>query len=261
MLSHIATTEADVLSALRALLLDRLPDTDVIRAQVNRVPEPANADFCVLTPLLRQRLSTNINAVADIILTGSITATELTVTAIAGGALLTGASLYAKTGLASGSTITAFRSGAGGTGTYTVAPSQSFPAGTLYAGQHGMMMPTQLTFQCDVHGPGSAENAQRIGTMIRSEFACDFFRARDIPVQPLHADDPMRQSAFSNAEAQYEDRWTVDVVLQANLVMTVDQQFADEVIVPVVPSIDLYLRRQPATAHFATGFALTADGV
>lgn len=238
MLSHIATTEADVLSALRALLLDRLPATDIIRAQANRVPEPLNADFCVITPLMRQRLSTNINSVADIILTGSIAATVLTVTTIAGGTLLPGATLYAKSGLAANTSITAFRDGEGSLGTYTVTPSQTFASDTLYAGQHAMMMPTELTFQCDVHGPSSAENVQRIGTMIRSEFACDFFRARSIPVQPLHADDPMRQAAFVNAESQFEDRWTIDVHLQANVIMTVDQQFFDEAEVPVIPPAD-----------------------
>jgi len=35
--------------------------TDIIRAQDNRVPEPTAADFVVMTPIRRERLSTNID--------------------------------------------------------------------------------------------------------------------------------------------------------------------------------------------------------
>ena len=206
MLSHIGITDDEVVEALRALLVARLPNTDVVRAQVNRVPEPLNQDFVLITPLMRQRFGTNINTTADIILTGAILDDVLTVTAISGGSLLPGSSLFAKTGMAADTSITVFLTGTGGTGTYRITPSQTMTSRTVYAGQHEMLMPTQLTFQCDVHGPHSGENVQRIGTLIRSERACDFFRFQGIPVQPLHADDPIKQMAFVNAEMQYEDQ-------------------------------------------------------
>jgi hypothetical protein len=44
----------------------------------------------------------------------------------------------------------------------------------------------------------------------------------------LYAGDP-RQVPFINGEAQWEERWTLDVALQANQTVQVSQQFADEV--------------------------------
>lgn len=87
--------------------------------------------------------------------------------------------------------------------------------------------PTQVTVQCDVHGPNSPDNAQMIATLIRSEYGCQAFTATGYDVQPLYADDP-RQSPFDNAEQQLEWRWSVDVVLQANPVVSTPQDFADQ---------------------------------
>ena len=53
-------TEANVLKALRSLLLGIAPSgVEVIKAQDNRVSEPAALDFITMTPLRQQRLSTN----------------------------------------------------------------------------------------------------------------------------------------------------------------------------------------------------------
>lgn len=52
--------ETAALTALRAFLLDILPDgTEVIRGQVNRVASPKSPVFVVMTPLNRVRLGTN----------------------------------------------------------------------------------------------------------------------------------------------------------------------------------------------------------
>lgn len=58
-------TESAALTVLRSFLLALLPGIEVIRSQVNRVPEPKAADFVVMTPLLRERLSTNLTAYDD----------------------------------------------------------------------------------------------------------------------------------------------------------------------------------------------------
>lgn len=85
----------------------------------------------------------------------------------------------------------------------------------------------KVTIQLDVHGPNSTDNAQVISTLIRDDYAVQSFLASGFDVAPLYASEP-RQLPFLNAEDQYETRWVVDAVLQANPVVTVAQDFADE---------------------------------
>lgn len=86
----------------------------------------------------------------------------------------------------------------------------------------------QITVQVDAHGPESAENAQRLATLLRDEYACAFFRALGVAVQPLYAGEP-RQVPFTNGEGQVEERWTVDAALAAVLAVTTPQRFAERV--------------------------------
>jgi hypothetical protein len=67
---------------------------------------------------------------ARAVVTGSISGTTLTVTAVTGGALGIG-QVLTGTGITAGTTITAFGSGSGGTGTYTVSPSQTAGSTTI----------------------------------------------------------------------------------------------------------------------------------
>ena len=64
--------------------------------------------------------------------TGSISGTTLTVTAVGSGALSVG-QVIAGTGIAGGTTITALGTGTGGTGTYTVSQSQTASSTTVKA--------------------------------------------------------------------------------------------------------------------------------
>ena len=62
----LTNTETQAMTVLRSFLLGILPaKTEVIRAEVNRVPEPSNPDFCLLTPGGRMRLSTNVSDYQD----------------------------------------------------------------------------------------------------------------------------------------------------------------------------------------------------
>jgi hypothetical protein len=57
---------SDTISALRSFLLSVLPaGVEVIRAQDNQVPQPAAADFVVMTIIGRARLATNTVTYAD----------------------------------------------------------------------------------------------------------------------------------------------------------------------------------------------------
>lgn len=87
------------------------------------------------------------------------------------------------------------------------------------------MQETQITVQLDIHGPNSADNTQIITTLFRSDVATSAFDAQALGVQTLYAAEP-RQSPFINGEQQIEYRWTVDLVLQVNPVVTSPQQFA-----------------------------------
>lgn len=269
MAAYLSLTDSQITTVLRSFLLDVLPaGTEVIKAQINRVPEPIGQSFVVMTPILRQRLSTNVDDYDDVSMMGVITGTVLTVSSVAFGTIVIGAPVYGD-GVAAGTRITAFLTGTGGVGTYTVSPSQTVPSGDetpfrilaedgsplltedgqyllteafipagtpipMYAGVKTAQQATMVTVQLDIHGPISADNAQIVSTMLRDEYACIFFGDLLPALQPLYAGEP-RQMPFRNGEAQIEYRWTVDAVLQANPVVTVPQQFADEVVITLEP--------------------------
>jgi hypothetical protein len=168
-MTSISLTEKATLAALRSVLLGILPaGLEVIRTEINRVPQPSAPDFVLLTPISRIRLATNID-------------------------------------------------------TWTDAPEATPPIGT-----RDSLAATEVIVQVDVHGPSSADNAQIISTVLRDEYATIAFTRLGVEVQPLYAEDP-RQSPFENGEQQTEWRWTVDVHLQANPVVTTPQDFADVV--------------------------------
>ncbi len=236
------------LAALRTFLLGVLPPgTPVIKGQVNRVAESKNPDFVVFWPIRQTRLATNVTEYYDNVVTGSIAGTVLTVTAIeqqeselSAGMLLTDGTageITANTIL--GSQLTG---SAGGTGTYSVLPSQNLGAETLYAGVAAALAPTEWVVQCDVHGPNSGNNVRVIETLFRSEYGVDAFTAADgsqASVIPLWCDEA-KQMPFINAESQYEYRWTLDLRMQINVIVGTSQQFADE-LTPVTIPVDLNL--------------------
>jgi hypothetical protein len=232
--------DTEILSVMRAVLLELLPPgVDVIRAFGNRVPEPLGPDFCVLTPLRRERLSTNRDSDIDIQLIGGIAVDTLTVTS--GPALQSGYRLYGPT-VTPGTVVTAALPAPGLIASYTVTPAQSVAAGSrLYAGRHAMMQPADCVYQCDVHGPGSSANVMTIATAWRDEYGCQRFADASgaLEMQPLYADDP-HMAGFANAESQWEDRWIVDLHVQANIIVSVDQEFFDEVRLDLFP-VDLLI--------------------
>ena len=77
--------------------------------------------------------STSINSVASpAIVTGDISGTTLTVSAVTSGTLRIGQTIEG-TGVTDGTIIKAFGTGSGGTGTYTVSASQTVASTTIYA--------------------------------------------------------------------------------------------------------------------------------
>jgi hypothetical protein len=233
----VSLGDTEIMTAIRAVLLYLLPPgVEVIRAYSNRVAQPIGPDYCVLSEVRRERLSTNLNTDVDIKVIGSIAGDTMTVTS--GPVLLPGTVLFGPAVVA-GSAVTAMAEQAG---TYTVAPSQTVPAGSrIYAGRHAMQQPVDIVYQCDVYGPNSNRNALAIHTTWRDERGCQLLAEASQPhgMTPLYADDP-RMVGFDNAEAQWEDRWTLELHTQVNLVVTLGQEFADKLEVDLLP-VDLFL--------------------
>lgn len=224
-------TEEAIFVALRAALLS-MPDlggVEVIRTQVNRVPEPKAADFVLMTPILRERLATNIDNATDTIITGAISGTTLTVLTVQRGIVRLGARLTGN-GVPDGTMLLERLP----IGTYRLSTSAELSARTMYAGMKAAMQETKLTIQLDIHGPASADNAQIISTLLWDEFIIQPFAGIDAKV--LYSSDP-RQVPFIDAESQWENRWSVDVLLQANQIVYVPQEFAD-VLTPTLVEVE-----------------------
>jgi hypothetical protein len=223
----LSLTEVQIFTALRGFLLSVLPPgVECIKGQDNRVSEPAAQDFVVMTPILRERLETNVDAYSDTAFTGSITGNTLTVTNVSLGAITVGAQLLGNN-LAANTVVTALGTGTGGDGTYTVAPAQTLASQTIAAGVEYLLQPIKFTAQLDIHGPASADNVQIITTVFRDDYGVEQFAASGFDVTPLYHGEP-RQMPFENGEQQIEERWVVDVVMQCNPILTVPQQFAGQ---------------------------------
>jgi hypothetical protein len=226
---QLDVTQSLIQTALRNFLLGVLPaGVEAIEGQDNRVPEPVGPDFVIFTITNRDRFSTNVRGFVDCAYQASIAGTLMTVSSVNIGELSVGAPVFG-TGVSPGTTITALSGGTGGVGGYVISPSQSAAAQEMASGTLTVTQSTQLTFQIDVHGPNSSDNAQVISTLFRDEFGLSLFQQISELVVPLYADTP-RQSPFINAESQYEYRWTVDAVIQAvQSVILIPQQYAQAV--------------------------------
>lgn len=225
-------TEKTIIDALGNFLtaILSLPASNIIVGQVNRVASP-EGDYCVMWPLRRPRLSTNVDTSADAKFTGSIAGTVMTITAVFAGEMNVGATVFGV-GVAANTTVSAQLTGpSGGIGTYTIGPSQTIGQITLSAGQTEIEQSTEVVYQIDVHGTESGNNSQTIATLFRDAYGVSLFAGTG--VTPLYAEDP-RQMPFETAADQFEDRWTIDVHMQADPVLSVPQQFADQANVIVI---------------------------
>jgi hypothetical protein len=235
----ITPTQANIQSALRSFLLAVLPaGVPVIAGQSNRVPEPMQGKFVVMTPIRFKRLATNLDTYSDIVFEGSVAGDVLTVTTILRGTVRLDLTLFGVD-VIDGTRITAQLTGiAGGVGTYRVSQAQTIAARTLAAGYMAMQQDAEVTVQLDFHGDDTTAGdlAQIASTAIRDDYGVRFFAGLAPPmngVAPLHADDP-RQMPFINAEQQYEWRWVLEACLQANQVAITPMQFARAVEVGLI---------------------------
>src|SRR5271156_4295292 len=232
MISGPVPNQASIQQVIGDFLTSILPPgIPIALGQENRVPEPAAVDFVIFTELFQIRLGTNEDIFADTYFTGSVSGNVLTVTRLFYGEIVVGATLFGPTVqpytkiINAGNGIPPFQC--------ALSQNQAIVSGPLAAGTESFMQATEVTFQVDVHGPNSADNAQRISTLWRDARATYFFDERyPGALAPLYADDP-RQTPFHNDQDQVEYRWTIDAKLQVNPVILASQQFADQLFINV----------------------------
>jgi hypothetical protein len=93
-----------------------------------------------------------------------------------------------------------------------------------------------VTIQVDTFGPLSGDHAQIIQTLFRSDWGVDQFATSGFDVTPLYTSEP-RQMKFNDESSQVQQRWSIDLQLQASPIVTVPQDFADQLAVGVI-SVD-----------------------
>lgn len=235
----ISITEDILFSVVGNFLQSILDPTQVpvTRGQANRVAPPVQESYVVMWSITRERISTNIDTENDVAFTGSINGTTLTVTQMING-VITANALLDATGITANTTIVSQLTGTpGGVGTYQVSQSQTLNATTMQCGTKSLEEPMKVTVQLDCHGSKGADTAQLITATMRDETGTDKFADATInptgaDISPLYCNDP-RQTPFINDSNQYEDRWSVDFVLQVNPVTSYPQDFAGSISVGI----------------------------
>lgn len=90
-----------------------------------------------------------------------------------------------------------------------------------------------LKMQIKLFGPASSNQMQTVTSLWRDMQAADYFRASGLPIAPLYTSNVI-QLGFVTGERQYEDCWTVDLIAQVNISLTLSQDFATSIPVGVI---------------------------
>lgn len=235
-MATITPTQLDIRTAMAGFLAAVLPtEVEIIIAQENRVSEPAQPTFVIITFIRFDRLRTNIDASADVRFTGRITGTALTVSSISYGVIKVGAQVFgdgvaADTRIISGSGLN-----------WQVSKSQNLSSRVLSSGARAMQQGADCVLQLDFHDAGdgvASDLVQIVSTTYRDAFAAQWFKEHhpDLPIAPLYCENP-RQAPFINESLQYEWRWILETHLQVDQTVSMPQQYADVVDVDVI-SVD-----------------------
>lgn len=229
-------SQAQIQAALLSMLAAILPPTvDIAEGQDNNVPEPSG-DYVLMTVVMRNRLSTNVDTYADCKFAGSITNGLLSVSQLSFGALAVGNVVFG-TGTSPDPAITAVNAD----GTATLSAPITLANSWLAAGTEILTQPTDVAIQLDVHSENirlASDYAQTITTIFRDDRGYQMLRASGFPISPLYTDDP-KQVPFVSGESQYESRYVITAHLQVDQTLTLPQEFMDRVDVDRIPA-DLF---------------------
>ena len=83
----------------------------------------------------------------------------------------------------------------------------------------------QARIQLDFYGDNAGDVAQIVSRLVRTEYATTQFAALGVDMQPLYSEEP-RNTTMLNAESQYQERWTMDLIAQFNPIVQVPMDFA-----------------------------------
>lgn len=84
--------------------------------------------------------------------------------------------------------------------------------------------------QIDFYGDDAMEQANITATIMRTSKATEMLTGT--PITPLYASEPF-QAAIVNSESQWEQRWSLDLSFQAEMAITTEQQFADQLLIKI----------------------------
>lgn len=227
--------QTQIFTGLRTVLLGILPTgVEVVQGQANQVPEPKSPDFVVMTVIRRQRISTNLDLYQDCKFTGSVAGTVLSVQSVNFGKLVAGRTLFGTDAATNPQILTVSVDGSSA----TLSQSLTLTPRPLAAGAKILQQATDIVVQLDIHSATlstASDNAQTITTLFRDDSGVQLFKATNVPISPLHADDP-RQMPFINGAGQYESRYVVEAHLQVDQAITLPHEFMDRVDADRIPA-------------------------
>lgn len=94
--------------------------------------------------------------------------------------------------------------------------------------------PKRIDIQLDFYGDRANDFCSIVKSSLRSAWGYDQFPKN---IKPLYTSDAL-QGPLITGEQQFENRWTITVSLQYNPVVTLPQQFADQLSVTTIDNID-----------------------
>ncbi|MDV2874481.1 LIC_12616 family protein [Phytobacter diazotrophicus] len=82
--------------------------------------------------------------------------------------------------------------------------------------------------QIDIYGDGAGDRANILETIFRSGYAWEAIKALDARLSPLYSSDAI-QAPMINAEDQWQERYTLTLSLQADITVTLPQDYFETV--------------------------------
>ena len=127
-------------------------------------------------------------------------------------------------------------------------PGATFPLATPTvtvdgSGNRSVKRSSQFNCQIDCYGPDSGDLAELITMLFREQYAVEKFAASGLEIAPLYASDA-RQMPLVTGEEQYLERWTFELSLQFNPIVSTVQQSANMLSVGII-SVDEAYPPQP----------------
>lgn len=93
--------------------------------------------------------------------------------------------------------------------------------------------PTRWAAQIDCYGAQACDRAKAIAALLRDDYACQKFAASGFDIQPLYASDA-QQMPLITGEQQYLERWTFEIALQYNGILTLPEDTANALVVDLI---------------------------